>query len=286
MKILVAGAGIAGSCMTTVLREAGHEVVLVDRASWSAASRCAFAVTRTAWWGGEERHAVRRSLDWYNLREHIVTKSAVIHDVRRARTLIRPDYYLVNPVTTLVHPDLEQGLDWWVHDADRSRVLAGFLPCTQEDAFDALVICAAGETPRLAGQEPHGRTVFGGMFTAEGNRLTRGGQLSVLRRTDRLSYTAAFVGGKTRIGASRCSTPGEARRIAEGIRDRLLSEGVVSGGVPDWWYRAGKRFITDQPIAQRINQRVWTLAGLGRTGFATAPAAALDIATEILSELR
>jgi hypothetical protein len=277
MKILVAGAGIAGSCAATVLRDAGHEVVLADPSPSTAASRCALAVTRTAWWGTEQRRTVRRSLDWYNRRGHIITTTATVHDVRRGKTSVQGDHYLINPRAPLVTPDTRKALDWWVPCP--GYVLAGMHGGT-EHRFGALVLAAGPATAHFAGWPSDGRS-FGGIFTAPGNRLTDGGRLAMLRRTDRLSYTAAWLADETRIGASRCSSPGQARRVADGIRDRLMSEGIVTGPAGDWEYRAGTRYATASPGAVRIRDRVWTLTGLARSGYALAPAAALDIATEI-----
>lgn len=277
MKILVAGAGIAGSCATTALREAGHDVTLADASPSTAASRCAFAVTRTAWWDTEQRRTVRRSLDWYDRRGHIITTSAVVTDVRRGKTSIQGDHYLINPIGPLLPPDLAASLGWW-RQIDGS-VFADFRHWTSL-TFDALVIATGPASAHLAGW-PEGERSFGGIFTAPGNRLAHAGQLSMFRRTDRLSYTAAYVGGETRIGASRCSTPAQARRIADGIRDRLLSEGIVSGSADEWAYRPGVRYATASPGAVRLDERVWALTGLARSGYALAPAAALDIATEI-----
>lgn len=277
MKILVAGAGIAGSCAATALREAGHVVHLADPSPSTAASRCAFAVTRTAWWGTEQRRTVRRSLDWYRQRGHIITSSAVVTDVRRGKTLIQGDHYLINPTLTLVDPDTHVGLDWWVQCP--GYVLVGMRDGT-EHRYGALVIAAGPASAHLAGWPSTGRS-FGGIFAAPGSRLAHAGQLSMFRRTDRLSYTAAWLVTETRIGASRCSSPGQARRVAEGIRDRLLSEGVVTGSADDWEYRCGTRYATASPGAVRLEPRVWTLTGLARSGYALAPAAALDITTEI-----
>jgi hypothetical protein len=277
MKILVAGAGIAGSCATAVLREAGHGVDLADASPSTAASRCAFAVTRLAWWDTEQRHTVRRSLDWYDDQGHIVTATATVHDVRRGRVAVQPDHYLIDPVGPLVKPDTATALDWWVQCP--GYVLVGMRD-GGEHRYGALVLAAGPATAHLAGWPSTGRS-FGGIFAAPGDRLADGGQLAMLRRTDRLSYTAAYVGGETRIGASRCSSPGQARRVADGIRDRLLSAGIVTGDFADWKYRAGTRYATAAPGASRIDDRVWALTGLARSGYALAPAAALDIATEI-----
>ncbi len=277
MKILVVGAGIAGSCATTVLREAGHDVVLADPTPDLAASRCAFAVTRLAWWGTEQRATVRRSLDWYNQRGHIITKTAVVHDVRRWRTTIQGDHYLINPTATLVKPDMGLEMtDWWPSPGGVRAEFGEFGP----SGYDALVLAAGPDTARLAGWPPGGYS-YGGIYTAPGNRLTDGGQLAMLRRTDRLGYTAAWLIDETRIGASRCSTPEQAHRVADGIRDRMLSEGIVTGSADEWSYRSGIRYATASPGATRIAERVWTLTGLARSGYAIAPAAALDIASEI-----
>jgi hypothetical protein len=275
MKILVAGAGIAGSCAAHVLRDAGHDVVLADPAPDTAASRCAFALTRIAWWSGAPKIRVVRSLNWYQARGHIVTSSATVHDVRRQRTTIQGDHYLISPTGPLVPRDLAASVGWWDERAD--GVLVDFRHWIREQ-YDALVVAAGPASAGLLSWPADGCS-YGGIHTAPGNLLTDGGQLALLRRTDRLSYTAAFVAGETRIGASRCSSPEQAHRVADGIRDRLLSEGLVKGA--DWAYRSGTRYATASPGAVRISRRVWSLTGLARSGYALAPAAALDIEKEI-----
>lgn len=282
MRILVAGAGIAGSCTATVLREAGHDVVLADGQPHLAASRCAFALTRMSWWKGEQRAAVARSLDWYADRDRILTDTAVVHDIRRGRTEKQGGYLLIDPVRTLVKSDLPSNVSWWTPDGD--GVLVRLRNGIQDWKLDALVIACGPATGYIARQAP-GVHSYGGIFTAPGNRLADPGRLALLRRTDRLSYTAAYVGSgadsETRIGASRSLTAGEAYDSAVDIRARLLSEGVVTGHSDEWTYRAGTRYATVTPGARHIAARVWTLSGLARSGYALAPAAALDIATEI-----
>jgi hypothetical protein len=199
-----------------------------------------------------------------------------VYDPRRGQVKIQADYYLINPTSPLLTPDLSARLEWWVQQDRNVRVsLDG-----REDVYDALVIAAGPESAPLAGNGPP-LVSYGGIFAARGHRTDPGGPLSVFRRTDRLSYTAAVSGGETRIGASRCATPVQARRTAEGIRDRLLSEGVVCGDVGEWVYRAGVRHATAEPVHGRVHRRVWMLAGLGRSGYAFAPAFALDIVSEI-----
>lgn len=279
MRIAVVGAGIAGSCAARVLRDDGHEVIVFDPNPSLSASQCAFAVTRTSWWSaGVERDRVRRSIGWYDDRKWVVTTAATVYDVRRGKTTMQGDHYLIDPTAPLVLPDVRTKVRGWYADP------AGVIVKTAAggERFGALVLAAGPGTADLTPDT--GQVSYGGMFVAQRDRVAADGYLSLLRRTDRLSYTAAYVNGQTRIGASRCATPEQARRLAEGIRDRLLSEGVVTGSADDYVYRSGVRYTTARPGAERLGERVWSLTGLARSGYSLAPAAAMEITDEITTE--
>lgn len=277
LRVAVAGAGIAGSCAARVLREAGHEVTVFDPNPSLSASQCAFAVIHIAYRASEsERNSARRSLGWYADHGWITTTVATVYDVRRGKVIEQDGRHLIDPGAPLVLPDVRTKVRTWYESPGRGVTVSTAAGWSQ---FDALVLAAGPGTQGLA--PVVGEVSYGGMFTARGDRLAADTFLSLLRRTDRLSYTAAYVNGQTRIGASRCASPEQARRLADGIRDRLLSEGVVTGSADDYAYRSGVRYATKEPGRTRLKDRVWTLTGLARSGYAFAPAAAMEIADEI-----
>jgi glycine/D-amino acid oxidase-like deaminating enzyme len=274
MKVAVAGAGIAGSCVTRVLRERGHEVTVVDRYPQWAASRCAFAVNRMSWWTGEQREAVRTSLAWYRTHGYVITDEATVHDVLRDRVTVQGDHYLIDPLAPLVTPDLMVNLDQW-EDTD-----GGVSVLTDDGTgrtFDALVIACGPASADLTGGR--GTSTYGGMYAAPGNLLTDPGPLALLRRTDRLSYTVCFTNGETRVGASRRVTAALARADADKILNMVTKHGLV---LPDLWeYRSGRRYATAQPGLSQLDTHTYSLTGLARSGYALAPQAALRLAVQL-----
>ncbi|WP_341868246.1 FAD/NAD(P)-binding protein [Streptomyces africanus] len=273
---MVAGAGIAGSCVARALRERGHDVTVADGYSQSAASRCAFAFTRTAWWTGDQRTDVRAALAWYGRHGWLVDDSAEVKDLRRGRTVRQGDHYLVDPLGPLVDPDVAQHVTAW---KGAGHVVAVTLADGTRTETDALVL----STARSATGASRALT-YGGVWEAPGRHLAGPGPLALLRVTDRLSHTAAWDGTFTRVGASKASTASGARQRAERILSRMCHEGLVDPEAP-WVYREGVRYTPPAgPAACEVEPRVWALTGFGRSGYSTAPAAAQRLAARLAGE--
>lgn len=266
MKILIAGAGIAGSVLTRMLRERGHEVVLADARPDRAASRCAFAYLRTAWWTGEERAEVRRAVGWYEERGWVLSRDGRVTDVRRGRDFSQADHILIDPRGPLVKPDLGMNLQRW---SGRLSVLA-VLGDGLEVPVDRLVVATGAGTGRWA----HGTPVYGGVYECMDYRMIT--PLKLLRVTDRLTYTAADDGTVTRLGASKALTPEAAKRRAWTIRERMMDAGLVTC-TRKWTYRSGTRWEQANRSpggARQVSERVWTFTGFARSGYARVPGAA------------
>lgn len=111
MKILVAGAGIAGSVLAHMLHERGHEVTVADPAPHRSASRCAYAYTRLDWFHGPDRERVRYALNWYDTHSWLRASTGWVADVRRKRDFDQRGHYLISPRGPLVRPDLAMPLN-------------------------------------------------------------------------------------------------------------------------------------------------------------------------------
>lgn len=270
MRVLVAGAGIAGSCAARLLRADGHDVIVADPAPHTAASRCALAYLRPSWFKGEERIRLRGTLDWYGALGCTTTADGYVYDLRRGRRFMQSGHVLIDPVAPLVKPDTPAALKQWASHGSAVRVVLG-------DGLaynvDRLVIATGGRYG-LQGARTHG-----GMFVAPGNLIASGKALAVLRITDRLAFKAAYAGGTTRVGASLAAGPEAARERADRMLSRMIDEGVVNEG--EWAYRSGVRFTyaghNGIPAPVQLDQNVWALEGFARSGYATAPAAARDL---------
>lgn len=273
MKILVAGAGIAGSVLTRQLRDRGHEVVLLDARPDRAASRCAFAYLRTAWWTGEDRARVREAITWYEQRGWLITTQATVHDVRRGRTVTQADHVLLDPHAPLVRPDLAMNLTRYSDGPGGVLVHAG--DGLELDGRHLVLACGAGMDRWYTGTP-----TYGGIFEAPGRCMS--GTLRLLRVTDRMTYKAAAGERVTRVGASTGRTPEAARARAEAILRRMLDANLIDAPAP-WTYRAGTRWtnLAGPGGHSRISQSVWAFTGFARSGYATVPGAARDLVREL-----
>lgn len=273
MRIMVAGAGIAGSVLTRMLRDRGHEVTLIDSRPHRAASRCAFAYLRLAWWTGAERDEVRRAVDWYDWHGWVRSRTGVVHDLRRGWTRERRDHVLVDPRGPLVRPDLSVDLTGY-RDGPGGVLLK--LGGINTDAHRLVIACGA-QTDRWSAGSP----VYGGIYETPGARTE--GALNLLRVTDRMTFTAACDGTRTRVGASKGLTPETARERVDRIFERMKAAGIIDPSAP-WEYRAGTRweYLGGAPGGpRRLSENVWTFAGFARSGYARVPEAARRLVERI-----
>jgi glycine/D-amino acid oxidase-like deaminating enzyme len=269
MKILIAGAGIAGSVLARMLRERGHEVLVTDRQPHLAASRCAYAYVRTAWFKGEDKARVRESLDWYDEHGWIITREGLLH-TRDGRVRTQGDHILVHPTAPLVKPEGSWGLSEY-RDGP-GGVLAALGPeRVPADAHHLVLACGAGMDYWYTG-----RPVYGGVFECKDYTMIK--PLKLLRITDRLTHVAADDGVITRTAASKGRTPAEAKSRSTLILNTMMDRGLITC-TRRWTYRAGVRWesVDKQPVASRISTHVWALTGFARTGYAFAPSYAREL---------
>lgn len=273
MKILIAGAGIAGSVLARMLLERDHTVTVLDARPYRAASRCAFAYLRTAWWTGEERKQVRSAVDWYEQRGWVITRQAEVHDLRRDRVVTQADHVLIDPHAPLLKPDIAMDLTRYSDGPGGVLVSAGDGVALDADAL--VLACGAGMDRWYSGTP-----TYGGIFEAPGRCMS--GDLRLLRVTDRMTYTAAAGERITRVGASRARTPEAAKARAEAILKRMLDANIIDTPAP-WTYRAGTRWsnLAGPGGGARISQSVWAFTGFARSGYATVPTAARDLVREL-----
>lgn len=272
MKILVAGAGIAGSVLTRMLRERGHEVLLVDGTPQHAASRCAYAYTRLDWFRGPDRERARYALEWYDRHGWLKSSTGWVTDVRRGRDFTQKGHYLVHPRGPLLIRDLGWNLERY------SEVSGGVIATNGTLAFEArhlVLACGAGMDRWYSGTP-----VYGGVFECRDYRMIT--PLKLLRITDRLTHVAADDGAVTRTAASKGRTPEEARQRSEKILNTMFDHGIVTC-TRKWEYRAGVRWnsVDGVPVAGRISPHVWALTGFARNGYALAPSYARDLVRKL-----
>lgn len=273
MKIVVAGAGIAGSVLTRMLRERGHSATLLDSSPDKAASRCAFAYLRTAWWTGEEKHRVREALKWYESHGWVIADEATVHDVRRGRVLTQRDHYLVDPWAPLLEPDLAMNLSGFSDGSAGVRLWSG---AGEPQDADRLVLACGSGMERFTS----GTATYGAVYEAPGRQADEA--LKLLRVTDRMTHVAAAGDRLTRVGASKGRTREAALARAEAILERMIRYGIVTPGA-DWKLREGMRWETlVGPVGGlRLDRHVWSFTGFARSGYATVPGAARDLVKEL-----
>ena len=266
MKVAVAGAGIAGSVLTRMLRQRGHEVTVYDRTPHRAASRCAFAYLRTGWFTGPEKARVREALAWYDMRGWHLTDQAEVHDLQRGRIFTQGDHHLIDPYGPLVKAD--GGWNVETYRDGPGGVLLTLTGGLETDAHHLVLACGPGME-----RFTFGGPSYGGIFESQGPWMR--GNLRLLRVTDRLTHVAAGGRHITRVGASKAKSPDLARAGAEKILKRMTDEGVVDANAP-WTYRAGVRWTdgTGPGRAIRLSDHVHAFTGFSRTGYAFVPSAA------------
>lgn len=252
MDLIVVGAGVAGSVLTSMARLQGLEVLLIDADPRQAGSRWALAALRKGW-----DSDTQEALDWYSLNGELSQPDTLVTDYMGRKKLQR-DWYFVDPRDVLQPPDVEAYVSSWGSGYVRTdggkyearRVVVAFNEAQHESwgctaySVDARVLEAEARHHWL--RPFHGITVVTGRD------------------------------GTVRLGSSVASS----RAAAEERTRRMVREatelGLVSSGT--WTYGSGKRHGRTQPESYG---GVTFLGGSARLGFTLAPARARAVLQDI-----
>jgi glycine/D-amino acid oxidase-like deaminating enzyme len=263
MKLIVVGAGIAGSSTTRIARSKGWDVTLIDHAPEQSASRSALATIRPTWFDKTERDDLERSWEWYSQWGAAGSKEAYVSNWRDRSVKKQKDWWLVDPITPLIAPDLIE------------RVIKIDAQCVTTDSgqiieADAILNCTGAYGADFA----HDVTMFAGVTWISRNAELDYSPYRVHHLRPYKSLSAAQINGVTRVGSSIATTADKAIDDAKEMLMTALALGIVKSG--DWemslgWRAKGKGGI---PIYPELGERNAYFSGLARSGYGLSPAIA------------
>jgi glycine/D-amino acid oxidase-like deaminating enzyme len=263
MRLIVIGAGIAGSSATRIARSKGIEVTLIDYAPKQAASRSALATIRPTWFDKSERADLDRSWEWYSAWGAAGSKTAYVSNWKDPVVKEQKDWWLVDPLIPLLDPDITER----VIGIDRTSVE---LSNGSQIEADAILNCTGGYGEDLAREV----TLFAGVTWISHNAQLDYFPYRVHHLRPYKSLSAAQINGVTRVGSSIAST--EKKAIDEG-KEMLMTAialGIVQTG--DWEMSLGWRAkgAGGKPVYPKLGERNAYFSGLARSGYGLSPAIA------------
>jgi hypothetical protein len=257
MKILVVGAGIAGSSFARFATDAGAVVTVVADSGRPAASAAALCVTRPGWFTGTDRVDCEWTLDWYRNHGWLTDGSATYGSYRTNRTETRTGYYAIDPVSPLVVPDV---IDDWrnLRDDYDLRVLArgAYGDGDGHRVHGATAIVAGCGRPPVAAYHDRPRSVM--FAVSHDGRTVRTGSSKAPNREQAIlrqqrDYEKAVMLGLVDLGDASMVT---------GVR--LMPSPASTPGTPRW-----------------LDRRTVAVEGFGRVGYSLAPARMAALVDEV-----
>lgn len=259
MNVIVIGAGIGGSSVAHVAREAGHEVTVVADPSVEPASHAAVCVIRPTWLDRQDAVDCQWSLGWYEQHGWLAAAEGETHNHQRGtEPRVQRGWYAVHPLAPLVDIDIPATVvgvgDGWVELADGYGLEA-----------DAVVDCRGinGATP--------GKALWGATFVAQ-VECERKVVNHVLR--PRYALCTAGYGDELRAGSSKANDRATAVERLHREMSPLLPDA-------DWSIVANMRLMPPNGrqagIVDRTGERTWSIGSFGRVGYSVAPARARDL---------
>ena len=263
MKLIVIGAGIAGSSATRIARDKGWDVTLIDNMPLIAASRSALATIRPTWFDKAERVDLERSWEWYTAWGAAGSKEAYVSNWRNEEVKKQKDWWLVDPILPLVEPDVAE------------RVVGIYKNHVTTDTgslieADAILNCTGAYGSELSRDV----TLFAGVTWISRNAELDYSPYRVHHLRPYKSLSVAQVNGVTRLGSSIAATADKAIEDGKEMLQQGFDLGIVKSG--DWemslgWRAKGKGGL---PIYPELGQRNAYFSGLARSGYGLSPAIA------------
>lgn len=258
MRITVVGAGVVGSSVAILAREAGHDVTVIADPARPPASWAALCVFKPAWQRGADRDAAEWTLSYYRQRGMLTSESVSWTSYRRPDgPQLRDGYYAIDPAAPLIAPDL-----------------AGQWPDVDPPS-DVVALCRGAYSPS-PGTRAYGVT---SIWKQPGYPASRGHE----DRPRNALYAVSHDGQTVRFGSSvaRDSRDAYLRQIRD--EGKAGDVGILPPGEPE--RIQGVRFMPD-PAGRPLNVRMmtddlWTIEGAGRVGYSLAPARAHEFLQRI-----
>jgi len=264
MKLVVIGAGIAGSSATRIARAKGWEVTLIDHAPEQAASRSALATIRPTWFDKSDKTDLLRSWQWYMAWGAAGSQNAYVSSWRGPEVKAQKDWWLVDPLIPLVKPDILQR----VVQIDRSSVE---LEDRSEIKADAILNCTGAYGEDLS----HDITMFAGVTWISHNSEIDYAPYRVHHIRPYKSLSVAQINGVTRLGSSIEKTADKAIEDGKNLLAHAHEIGIITKS-GDWEMSLGWRAkgAGGDPIYPKLGERNAYFSGLARSGYGLSPALA------------
>jgi glycine/D-amino acid oxidase-like deaminating enzyme len=264
MRLIVIGAGIAGSSATRIARAKGWEVTLIDHAPEQAASRSAIATIRPTWFAKSERADLDKSWEWYKEWGAAGSKTAYVSNWRDSVVKEQNDWWLVDPLIPLVYPDITKR----VIGIDRTSVE---LSDGSEIEADAILNCTGGYGEDLARQV----TLFAGVTWISTEAKLDYWPYRVHHLRPYKSLSAAHINGVTRVGSSIATTADKAIKEAKDLLEQAHALGIITEtGKWDMSFGWRAKGAGGKPIYPKLGERNAYFSGLARSGYGLSPALA------------
>mgnify|MGYP003641719767 CR=1 FL=1 len=249
MRVLVVGAGIAGSSFARLGVAAGLDVTVVADPRLVRSSEAALCVTRPSWFAGQALEECEWTLDWYRAHGWLTDGIARYGSYRSTKVEDRPGYFAVDPVAPLVDPDI---LDDWRNVADD---------------YDLRVL-ARGSHSDLDWRRQHGATTI---VESDGHALPL---VAYHDRPRSVMFAVCHDGDTVRVGSSKALTVEQAIERQHRDYEKALAFGLVERGEAS--LISGVRLVPPpgvEPGALRwLDDRTVAVEGFGRVGYSLAPA--------------
>jgi hypothetical protein len=289
--LVVVGAGIAGSCVATVAREAGLRVVVVDAPpphGFVSGSRAAMGLMRNIRLLSPKQSARSdKSVQWYKDHDLLLTDSAFYTSYKYPQPKWVDRYYLADVSNSLVIPDHVDA----VVRASGAGVVA--VTNTIYPARLGVVICAGPQAPLLGGPA-FDHTTIGATFIGPPEN---GVSLRVHRYTQYNCISLTREPHCTRLGSSSVTVPKsdaphiKVRHPVDALQTLMKKVGQefadpARRATPLIGMRAhDKDLLADyEPIW--LDDRLVRFAGLGKLGYSLAPAVAMEIVSRFTQSNR
>lgn len=271
MKLVVVGAGIAGSCVTRLAQERDWEVEVVagERRPDSLA---ATAILRRGYHVGKpgELEAWDFAVGVYERWGIKMERGGRVASYRRPLGDEREDadWILLDPAAPLVRPDVRKEVisvfgknAWWGRGAGTTG---------------GAVVAACGALGALA---PSGAVTWGVTWLHSPDALKHPGDTKIYQYAPYRTIVAGVAGKRARLGSSSSVT--EEGAVEQGRK--MLKVAWDLGWLETtegWETRLGARLKTEDHW-RRAEDGHWEIGGFHRTGYALAPMAAQQLLDDI-----
>lgn len=262
-RLIIVGAGLAGSSLARAAEAAGHTATVVCEQEPS--TKAALALLRPSHLPpGDREHLGEALAAWASLGVETVSGGTVTH-WRRDDERFQRDWFAIDPTYAMRAPDIVAHAEPHAHPGTVAIGEKGTV------TGDAVVWCTA---------DGEGRRTYGHTWVHDspdalahpGLRLHHLGPYKVLAGV-------AYATG-ARIGSSSASTPEASMLQARGFLETAIRLGWVRD-LDGWRLIGGTRLSRTSRLAHRPDGS-WDWSGFHRTGFGTAPVEAAAVVRKVL----